>query len=136
MPSIITHLDLDKYSKYKKVYFKIEGNLLLLILLLFYFLIKSIHFTVVIFIFSFIKVKFSYSCIHFFKTIEKLYNSLFIYSNVKLLKKIKITLLAQNTDKIKRNSISALYIFTFFKEVVTYYSSIHMFAISIVYLLL
>ena len=55
---------------------------------------------------------------------------------LKLLNKIKITLLAQNTDKIERKDISAYYIFTFFKEVLTYYLSIQMFAISIVYLLL
>ena len=48
----------------------------------------------------------------------------------KLLNKLKITLLAQNTDK----NISSYYIFTFFKEVVTYHSSIHIFAISLVYL--
>ena len=55
---------------------------------------------------------------------------------LKLLNKIKITLLAQNTDKIERKDISTYYIFTFSKEVLTYYLSIQMFAISIVYLLL
>ena len=33
---------------------------------------------------------------------------------LKLLNKIEITLLAQNTDKIKRKNISAYYIFAFF----------------------
>ena len=67
-----------------------------------------------IFKFSFIKVKFSYGRIHFFKIIKNLDNSLFINSNVKfvlptteIIKKKLIRLLAQTTDKIYRKSISA-----------------------------
>ena len=78
--------DLDKYSKYK--YFKIEGNLLLLLLFLItvvylFFLTKFINVTVFNFIFSFTRVKFSSGRIHVLKIIKKLYNSLFIYSIVK-----------------------------------------------------
>ena len=88
--------------------------------------------------------KFSYGRINFFKIISRIIQK-FIYlfeckniftTQVKLLNKLKITLLAQNTDKNKRKNVSAYYIFTFFKEVVTYHSSIHTFSISIVFLLL
>ena len=69
--SVITILDLDKYTKHKNKYnLKIEEKSVVVIFIPFFYLINCIDVTVLIYIFSFIKIQFSYGRTHYFKTIK------------------------------------------------------------------